>query len=100
MSSSSAFPPRVSTPAPPHPPATGSKPITQYLSLPSSLPMSHNTSTGLAAMPASPIVASPHFSGKDDKIQSKELADGNGLTEKLKVEMAGYSYYVTYPILC
>ncbi|KAH8983082.1 hypothetical protein EDB83DRAFT_2536418 [Lactarius deliciosus] len=39
---------------------------------------------GFGCYACEPIVASPHFSGKDDKIQSKDLADGNRLTEKLK----------------
>ncbi|KAI9437811.1 hypothetical protein BJY52DRAFT_1196292 [Lactarius psammicola] len=54
--------------------------------------MSHSSSTGLAAMPAARSQRAPCFSGQDDEIlaeflrEYEDLADGNGLLERLKVE--------------
>ncbi len=54
--------------------------------------MSHKQPTGLAAMPTGQSRQAPHFEGKSDEILSEflreyeDLADGNGLSEKLTVE--------------
>src|SRR6266702_3700683 len=54
--------------------------------------MSHKQPTGLAAMPTGRSRQAPHFEGKSDEILSEflheyeDLADGNGLSEKLEVE--------------
>jgi len=54
--------------------------------------MSHNASTGLAAMPAARSQRAPRFSGQDDEILSEflreyeDLSDDDGLTQKQKVE--------------
>ena len=54
--------------------------------------MSHKQPTGLAAMPTGRSRQAPHFEGKSDEILSKflhkyeDLANSNGLSEKLKVE--------------
>src|SRR6266702_1466362 len=54
--------------------------------------MSHKQPTGLAAMPTGQSCQAPHFEGKSDEILSKflhkyeDLANSNGLSEKLKVE--------------
>jgi hypothetical protein len=53
---------------------------------------SYNGSAGLAAMPAARSQRAPRFSGQDDELLSEflheyeDLTDGNGLTEKQKVE--------------
>ena len=52
----------------------------------------HKSSAGIAAMPTPKSRHAPHFSGEDDDILSEflheyeGLADGNGLTERQKVE--------------
>ncbi|KAH8976612.1 hypothetical protein EDB92DRAFT_1823619 [Lactarius akahatsu] len=54
--------------------------------------MSHGTPSGLAAMPAARSQCAPRFSGQDDEIleeflqEYEDLADGNGLSERQKVE--------------
>src|SRR6266702_774314 len=54
--------------------------------------MSHKQPTGLTAMPTGRSRQAPHFEGNSDEILSEflheyeDLADGNGLSEKLKVE--------------
>lgn len=89
-------PPNDGAPVPPRaaPPSQWprARPATNSIPPPSVSATSHSTPTGIAAMPAGRSPRAPYFSGEIGESLSEflreyeDLADGNGLAEKQKVE--------------